>query len=50
MTTLAPNFEQVIATPLPIPDDAPVTRMDLPSKEKGLKTDIILRKQVQINL
>ena len=34
--TVAPILEHVTAMPRPIPDEAPVTRTNLPSNEKGL--------------
>ena len=43
MITFAPILEQVMAMPLPIPEEAPVTNIVLPLRVKGLYTSITLK-------
>lgn len=48
MTTVAPILEHSIAVARPMPDDAPVTRIILPSSENGLYIGARLYDVIQI--
>lgn len=48
MTTVAPILEHSIAVARPMPDDAPVTSIVFPSREKGLYIGTRLYDAIQI--